>query len=94
MAVEAQYPSNFLRLNRLANFRFRQVLIDESTQSTEPECPIPLVLGVKQVAVFCLQLAKRQFQDRLDSHTYFRIAAAGAIRWLEVAALGAYAIFT
>ncbi|CAA0838073.1 Regulator of nonsense transcripts 1 homolog [Striga hermonthica] len=34
---------------RLANFRFRQVLIDESTQSTEPECLIPLVLGVKQV---------------------------------------------
>lgn len=26
-----------------------QVLIDESTQSTEPECLIPLVLGVKQV---------------------------------------------
>ncbi|PPR96553.1 hypothetical protein GOBAR_AA24106 [Gossypium barbadense] len=33
---------------RLANFRFRQVLIDESTQATEPECLIPLVLGVKQ----------------------------------------------
>jgi hypothetical protein len=26
-----------------------QVLIDESTQATEPECLIPLVLGVKQV---------------------------------------------
>ncbi|XP_043716368.1 regulator of nonsense transcripts 1 homolog isoform X1 [Telopea speciosissima] len=36
---------------RLANFRFRQVLIDESTQSTEPECLIPLVLGVKQVVL-------------------------------------------
>ncbi|KAF8379148.1 hypothetical protein HHK36_028577 [Tetracentron sinense] len=34
---------------RLLNFRFRQVLIDESTQATEPECLIPLVLGVKQV---------------------------------------------
>ncbi|KAJ6701266.1 REGULATOR OF NONSENSE TRANSCRIPTS 1-LIKE PROTEIN [Salix koriyanagi] len=34
---------------RLANFRFRQVLIDESTQATEPECLIPLVLGAKQV---------------------------------------------
>ncbi|XP_028087050.1 regulator of nonsense transcripts 1 homolog isoform X2 [Camellia sinensis] len=33
---------------RLANFRFRQVLIDESTQATEPKCLIPLVLGVKQ----------------------------------------------
>lgn len=26
-----------------------KVLIDESTQATEPECLIPLVLGVKQV---------------------------------------------
>jgi len=30
---------------------FLQVLIDESTQATEPECLIPLVLGAKQV--FC-----------------------------------------
>ncbi|KAJ6794198.1 regulator of nonsense transcripts 1-like protein [Iris pallida] len=36
---------------RLSNFRFRQVLIDESTQATEPECLIPLVLGVKQVVL-------------------------------------------
>ncbi|KAF3448196.1 hypothetical protein FNV43_RR08909 [Rhamnella rubrinervis] len=36
---------------RLANFRFRQVLIDESTQATEPECLIPLVLGAKQVVL-------------------------------------------
>ena len=28
---------------------FFQVLIDESTQATEPECLIPLVLGAKQV---------------------------------------------
>uniref|UniRef100_A0A0E0LKI4 DNA2/NAM7 helicase helicase domain-containing protein n=1 Tax=Oryza punctata TaxID=4537 RepID=A0A0E0LKI4_ORYPU len=28
-----------------------QVLIDESTQATEPECLIPLVLGVKQVVL-------------------------------------------
>lgn len=27
-----------------------QVLIDESTQATEPECLIPLVLGAKQVS--------------------------------------------
>ncbi|KAJ8433105.1 hypothetical protein Cgig2_020601 [Carnegiea gigantea] len=36
---------------RLVNFRFRQVLIDESTQATEPECLIPLVLGAKQVVL-------------------------------------------
>ena len=34
---------------RLARFRFRGVLIDESTQSTEPECLIPAVLGSRQV---------------------------------------------
>ncbi|XP_019097513.1 PREDICTED: regulator of nonsense transcripts 1 homolog [Camelina sativa] len=36
---------------RLSNFRFKQVLIDESTQATKPECLIPLVLGVKQVVL-------------------------------------------
>lgn len=36
---------------RLAHFRFRHVLIDESTQATEPECLIPLVLGAKQVVL-------------------------------------------
>ena len=30
---------------RLTNFRFRQVLIDESTQAMEAECFIPIVLG-------------------------------------------------
>lgn len=36
---------------RLSNFRFRQILIDESTQATEPECLIPLVLGAKQAVL-------------------------------------------
>lgn len=36
---------------RLTNFRFKQVLIDESTQSTEPECLIPLVLGGNRVVL-------------------------------------------
>ncbi|XP_022863828.1 regulator of nonsense transcripts 1 homolog, partial [Olea europaea var. sylvestris] len=36
---------------RLANFRFRQVLIDESTQATGPECLTPLVLGAKQAVL-------------------------------------------
>ncbi len=36
---------------RLANMRFKQVLIDESTQSTEPECLIPIMMGAKQVVL-------------------------------------------
>jgi regulator of nonsense transcripts 1 len=36
---------------RLSKLRFRSVLIDESTQATEPECLIPLVLGAKQVVL-------------------------------------------
>ena len=34
---------------RLSKMRFRYVLVDESTQSTEPECMVPLTLGPKQV---------------------------------------------
>ena len=36
---------------RLSRFKFRTVLVDESTQSAEPECMIPLVLGCKQVVL-------------------------------------------
>lgn len=36
---------------RLANFRFKQVLIDEATQSTEPECLIPIMMGAKQIVL-------------------------------------------
>lgn len=36
---------------RLSKMKFRNVLIDESTQSAEPECIIPLVLGCKQAVL-------------------------------------------
>jgi hypothetical protein len=36
---------------RLSKFRFRSVLVDESTQATEPECMIPVVVGCKQVSL-------------------------------------------
>jgi regulator of nonsense transcripts 1 len=36
---------------RLATMRFRQVLIDESTQSQESACIIPIVLGCKQLVL-------------------------------------------
>ncbi|SBT79122.1 regulator of nonsense transcripts 1, putative [Plasmodium malariae] len=36
---------------RLKKFRFSQVLVDEATQSTEPECLVPLVTGAKQIVL-------------------------------------------
>ncbi len=37
--------------SRLAEFRFKHCLIDESTQATEPETLIPIVMGAKQVVL-------------------------------------------
>ena len=36
---------------RIAKLQYRSVLIDESTQSTEPECMIPVVLGCRQLVL-------------------------------------------
>ncbi|QPG73800.1 ATP-dependent RNA helicase [Brettanomyces nanus] len=36
---------------RLTKMKFRSVLIDESTQASEPECLIPIVKGAKQVVL-------------------------------------------
>jgi len=40
----------------MAKLRFRCVLIDESTQATEPECMVPIVHGTKQVEMQLLFL--------------------------------------
>lgn len=34
---------------RLSKFQFKSILIDESTQATEPECMVPVILGAKQL---------------------------------------------
>jgi regulator of nonsense transcripts 1 len=34
---------------RISHYKFRTVLVDESTQASEPECLIPIVKGAKQV---------------------------------------------
>ena len=34
---------------RLRNFKFKQVLIDEATQATEPESLIPILKGAKHI---------------------------------------------
>ncbi|KAJ1807679.1 ATP-dependent RNA helicase, partial [Coemansia sp. RSA 2598] len=36
---------------RLSKFQFKTVLVDESTQASEPECLIPLVMGARQVVL-------------------------------------------
>lgn len=55
----SRMPSTSVNLpctGRVSDLRFRQCLIDEATQATEPECLIPIVLGAKQV---CRSLPSR-----------------------------------
>ena len=69
---------------RLANFRFRRVLIDEATQAVEPEALIPLVLGCKQVIMVgdhCqlgpVILNKRAAQAGLSESLFERLMLLG-----------------
>eukprot|EP01091_Cochliopodium_minus_P020297 TRINITY_DN8832_c0_g1_i1.p1 TRINITY_DN8832_c0_g1~~TRINITY_DN8832_c0_g1_i1.p1 ORF type:complete len:964 (+),score=263.76 TRINITY_DN8832_c0_g1_i1:25-2916(+) len=62
--------------HRVKELKFSYMLIDESTQATEPECLIPLVMGAKQVilvgdhcqlrpVVMCKKAAKAGFTQSL-----------------------------
>ena len=62
---------------RLSKFRFRSVLVDESTQATEPECMIPVVVGCKQVKIyFGLTYTARNVTDCATSCGFYRLDAS------------------
>lgn len=52
---------------RLAKMQFRSILIDESTQATEPECMVPVILGAKQVRLSLLRNLK-PLRKMMPSH--------------------------
>ena len=71
---------------RLAKMKFRTVLIDESTQSAEPECLIPLVLGCKQVVLVGdhqqlgpVVMSKRAAKAGLNQSLFERLVILGVV---------------
>ncbi|VDP13838.1 unnamed protein product [Soboliphyme baturini] len=46
---------------RLARIKFRCVLVDESTQATEPECMVPVVCGARQVSQWSIIISRNVF---------------------------------
>lgn len=53
---------------RLAKMQFRSILIDESTQATEPECMVPVVLGAKQVRAPSVEVHLNHALFNVHSH--------------------------
>ena len=51
LVVTSDSSSYGITLPKIQTCLCAQVLVDESTQATEPECLIPLSLGVKQVVL-------------------------------------------
>ncbi|EFA84419.1 helicase [Heterostelium album PN500] len=69
---------------RLSKLKFPYVLIDESTQASEPECLIPLMLGAKQVVLVgdhCqlgpVLLAKKVIEAGLSQSLFERLINLG-----------------
>ena len=69
---------------RLRKLKFKSVLIDESTQATEPECLIPLVMGCKQVVLVgdhCqlgpVIMCKKAAKAGLNQSLFERLVALG-----------------
>jgi len=62
---------------RVARLHFRALLVDESTQATEPECLIPVVTGVRQVHWVVLVGTRRSHADSSCSSA----TTASSARW-------------
>jgi regulator of nonsense transcripts 1 len=66
---------------RLAGYRFRQVLLDEATQATEPESLIPLVAGARQVVMVGDQVARYPLSARLSQNRLVSASASTITRY-------------
>lgn len=69
---------------RLSKVQFRSILIDESTQATEPECMVPVVLGARQLILVgdhCqlgpVVMCKKAAKSGLSQSLFERLVALG-----------------
>lgn len=61
--------------------QFRSILIDESTQATEPECMVPVVLGAKQVQNPNSCISSELLLFALVSVVFFALTVNEEILW-------------
>ncbi|XP_050548064.1 regulator of nonsense transcripts 1-like [Daktulosphaira vitifoliae] len=68
--------------SRLAEFKFRAVIIDRSTQTNEPNCLIPMINGAEQVVLTGDNIKKRSLstgrQNEFNRSLFERLLELGA----------------